>query len=172
MDDAERSHYNEVFGHGFRTLYLDDIRRANAGDVRMGTFIMCVAFLDALSLAYSADVKVPNGDRGKWKRFMERYLGEPYEPIWDSYDGLRSKLLHNYSARGIAFSSSSELEGTHLRRTHEGFLILHRESFVNDVVTAFEAFAADVRADAELRARVFKHAERYPPMGTAIILEE
>ncbi len=85
MDADERIVYDQVFGLGFRVLYLEDIERANAGDVRMGTFIMCAAFLDALSLAYSAGVRVPRGAPGKWARFMERYLGEPYREIWDSY---------------------------------------------------------------------------------------
>ena len=105
MNDDERIRYDEVFSLGFRELYLEDIERASAGDVRMGTFIMCAAFLDAVSLAYSAGVKVPNGPAGKWACFMERYLGERYREIWDSYDDYRDRLLHNYSALGIAFTS-------------------------------------------------------------------
>lgn len=131
---------------------------------------MCAAFLDALSLAYSAGLKVPNGKAGKWARFMEQYLGPAYEPIWNSYDSYRNKLLHNYSARGIGFTSSPEKADSHLQRGPD-FVILHRESFVRDVVLAFEAFAHDVRNDNQLRARVFKHAEQFPPMGIAIMVD-
>ena len=38
--------------------------------------------------------------------------------------------------------------------------MLHRETFVRDVVRAFESFADDVRHDAELRKRAFNHFER------------
>jgi hypothetical protein len=168
MDADEEAQFSQWFRQGFRQLYLDDILRANAGDVRMRTFILCAAFLDALSLSYSAGRK-PRDKAVKWARFMEDYLGERYEPIWGSYDSYRNMLLHNYSPRGIAFASAPEHAGLHLRVV-DGNVMLHRESFVHDVEKAFEAFAQDVRIDVELRKRVFAHLERYPPLGLAVIL--
>jgi len=165
----EEARFEQAFGLGFRELYLDDILRANRGDVRMGTFIMCAAFLDALALTYSAGIRVPNGKRGKWSRFLERYLGAPYEPIWDSYDSFRNKLLHNYSARGIAFTHAPENAHLHLQPAGDG-VMLHRERFVGDVHSAFDRFAQDVRKDDDLRQRAFAHIERYPPMGLAVIV--
>lgn len=164
MDPREEAQFRRAFGLGFRQLYLEDILRANAGDVRMGTFVLCAAFLDALSLTYSAGMKIASGKAGKWARFMEEYLGRPYEPIWDSYDTYRNKLLHNYSARGIAFTHAPENASLHLQ-IRQGAVILHRESFVRDVEQAFNGFAADVLADAALRKRALAHLGRNPPMG-------
>jgi hypothetical protein len=132
----------------------------------MGTFILCAAFIDALALAYSAGVKVKGGKGGKWDRFVRAYLGEAYEPICASYGNFRSLLLHNYSIRGFAFTHGTENAPLHLVRVdNRGDVILHRDTFVRDVVQGFRRFAEDVHADAELRKRVFTHFDRYPPIG-------
>jgi hypothetical protein len=151
--------------NGFRDLYLVDILRANDCDVRMGTFILCAAFLDALSLTYSAKLKIPGGKRGKWTQFMKNYFGKPYERIWDSYDTYRNRLLHNYSAQGIVFIHGPENAALHLQLDTDGNVLLHRESFTRDVEQAFNAFVSDVRADPKLRGRALAHLECYPPMG-------
>jgi hypothetical protein len=157
-----------AFELAFRELYVRDLIHADAGDVRMGAFILCAAFLDALALAYSAETGIRTG-RAKWKRFLRTYLGQPYKDIWDSYSTFRSPLLHNYSASGLAFTHGPAQAAWHLIRTNDGVVVLHRETFVRDVVAAFEAFAADVRANAELRARVFAHFVHRPPMGLVTI---
>jgi hypothetical protein len=133
----------------------------------MGTFTLCVAFFDALSLTYSADRKVKGGKAGKWERFLRDYLGEPYRDLWDSYSNFRSKLLHNYGATGIAFTHGPDTKHLHLTKTSHGEVILHRESFVADVDAAFTAFYDDVERDDDLRARALKFLEVHPPMGLA-----
>lgn len=60
------------FELAFRDLYLRDIVQADAGDVRMGTFILCGAFIDALALTYSAGKNVP-----RKKAASRRGLGLP-----------------------------------------------------------------------------------------------
>lgn len=164
--EAEDAKRLEHFDLAFRDLYVRDLVQADRGDVRMGTFILCAAFLDALALAYSAGVKVKGGKGGKWDRFVRAYLGEAYEPICASYGNFRNLLLHNYSIRGFAFIHGAERAALHLQRVDgRGDVILHRETFVGDVVQAFERFAEDVHADADLRKRVFAHFDRYSPMG-------
>ena len=167
MTDDERAKLDHYLGVGFRDLNLADIHRANECDVRMGTFTLCVAFLDALSLVYSAGRKVKGGKAGKWERFLRNYLREPYRDLWDSYGNFRSKLLHNYGATGIAFTHGPDTKHLHLTKTSRGEVYLHRESFVADVEAAFAAFYADVEHDEELRARVLKFLEGRPPMGLA-----
>lgn len=171
MDAAEERRFAQL-DLAFRELYVRDLQHADAGDVRMGTFILCAAFLDALSLTYSAGIKVANGKRGKWARFMHDFLGEKYEPIWDSYDTFRNRLLHNYSATGIAFTHGAEQATLHLGPIQGGGVMLHRETFVRDVVSAFEEFAKAVRADGALRRRVFEHFKKYPPMGLVMVLTD
>jgi hypothetical protein len=152
------------FELAFRDLYLRDIVQADAGDVRMGTFILCGAFIDALALTYSAGKNVPRRKAGKWAIFMEQYFGESYRALWDSYGDFRNKLLHNYSPHGIAFTHGPTSEALHLT-LQSGRVLLHRESFVRDVSAAFEKFAADLHADAELRSRALKHLTLYQPIG-------
>ena len=74
---TRRAKHGSTFELAFRELFVRDLRHADRGDVRMGTFILCAAFLDALSLTYSAGMKdFPNGKAGKWSRFLKDYLGE------------------------------------------------------------------------------------------------
>lgn len=157
------------FDLAFRELYLRDILQADRGDVRMGTFILCGAFIDALALTYSAGTRVPRQQAGKWAIFMERYFGEPYQDLWDSYDAFRNKLLHNYSPRGIAFTHGPEKGYLHLQ-VRSGRVYLHRESFVADVERAYHAFAADLHDDVDLRQRALLHLEEFPPMGLIPVL--
>jgi hypothetical protein len=124
----------------------------------MGSFIMCAAFIDALACAYAGGGDDVSG-RDRWSDFMERYFGRPYERLWDSYGPLRCLLLHNYSAKGVRFTSSEANAGTYLLRVGDD-VILYREDFVRDVRAAYEAFASDVRDDEEIRARVFGHLEQ------------
>jgi hypothetical protein len=162
--NAPKDPVQEAFDLGFRHFFLTDIQRANECDVRMGTFVLCAAFLDALSTTYSAGLKVPGRLSGKWARFFDHYFPPAYKPVGDAYASFRSLLLHNYSASGLAFTHGPENEDLHLQRQGD-LLVLHRESFVRDVTKAFEAFQAEVGADATLHARIAKHFATTPPMG-------
>jgi hypothetical protein len=148
---------------GFRDLQLADIKHANESDVRMGTFQLCAAFLDALALAYSAGVKVKGGDGGKWDRFIRSFFDQSlYAVLIGKYESFRCLLLHNFSARGLLFiHDHPELHLT----IHNGRTLLNRESFVPDVERAFNSFYDDVRTDEDLRTRVLKHLDRHPPIG-------
>jgi hypothetical protein len=167
--DGEREKLARYFEAGFEELALRDIRHANENDVRMGTFILCVAFLDSLAIAYSAGMKGAGKLADKWRRFIRRYFDERYERVANSYGDFRSLLIHNYSAAGLAFTSRPENARDHLATLSGDVLILHRESFVADVERAYHAFRADVESDGELRARVLRHLEKNPPMGVALV---
>ena len=165
----EQDAVEQHFGIGFRELYVRDIVHADLGDVRMGTFVLCAAFLDALALTFSAGLRV-KGKPGeaKWAQFIERYFGEDYAFLRPAYDGFRNKLLHNYSARGIIFTHGPDQAHLHLRRESNGVTWMHRESFVRDVIAAFDAFEQDVRSSSELRGRVLAHLKVFPPMGVSV----
>ncbi len=143
---------DQHFTIGFRDLFVRDIVQANAGDVRMGTFVLCAAFLDALSLAYSAGIRVKGGLGAKWERFVTDYFGPEYALLRTAYDSFRSKLLHNYSARGILFTHGPEHEHLHLQAKGNR-VWMHRESFVRDVLAAFDRFERDAYSDPDLRYR-------------------
>jgi hypothetical protein len=148
----------------FRGLQLADIKHANDHDVRMGTFQLCAAFLDALALTYSAPPpKIKGGDSAKWDTFVHDFFPQPkYASLTGAYGSFRSLLLHNFSASRLAFiHGHPEL---HLS-THGELRILNRESFVAEVDEAFERFYAAVMGDADLRARALKHLDKHPPIG-------
>ena len=99
LDVTEKEERQIVLNHfqiGLRNLYARDIRAANAGDVRMGTFVLCAAFLDTLALTYSAGLRVPGKKAAMWRRFIDRYLGERYAVLRDAY---RCRGLHMASWR-------------------------------------------------------------------------
>lgn len=163
-DDAE-TRVRRAFEEGFRELFLEDIKKANASDVRMGTFTLCAAFLDALSLTYSAGIKVQQGDAGKWARFFEQFFGERYRAIWNSYRDFRCLLLHNFAPSERLGFVSGELDARFHLTVRDGRLLLHRESFVADVERAFVDLYQAVRNDTGLQSRVLDHFDRYSPMG-------
>lgn len=164
--DSDEQRLRDYFEQGFRDLQLADIKLANENDVRMGTFQLCAAFLDALALAYSAPplpAKVKGGKAGKWDRFVADFLPQPkYASLVGTYEGFRCLLLHNFSASRLAFTHGKAR--LHLK-THGGRRLLNRESFVADVEAAFEAFYANVQSDERLGDRVVKHLDKFPPIG-------
>ena len=104
------------FQIGFRDLYARDLVAANNGDVRMGTFIICAAFLDTLSLTYSAGLRT-SGKSGevKWRTFITQYFGDEYAFLRSAYNSFRNRLLHNYSASGIWFTHGRDNAHLHCR---------------------------------------------------------
>jgi hypothetical protein len=160
---SEQQKIRDYIEVGFRDLQLADIKHADDADVRMGTFQLCAAFLDALALTYSAGLTLPGKDAGKWDAFVSRFFtGATRTALVGKYGGFRCLLLHNFSASGLAFIHGHPKE--HLR-SYGGRTILNRESFVAEVETAFNAFHEAVRTDAELRTRALRWLDKHPPMG-------
>ena len=168
-DEEEEQFVRTHFATGLRKFYARDLVAANDGDVRMGTFILCAAFLDTLSLSYSAGVRT-KGRTGeaKWNRYVTAYFDDRYVFLRTAYDAFRNRLLHNYSARGILFTHGEGNEHVHCRLEPDGQVWMHRESFVRDVLIALDAFESDVMSDPELRSRVINHWLQFPPMGLVI----
>jgi hypothetical protein len=163
-DDETLDRYLE---EGFRGLQLADIKHANDGGVRMGTFALCAAFIDALALTYGHGGET--SDRAKWDTFVERFFtGEARTALRGKYKGFRCLLLHNFSASGLAFTQQHpEL---HLKVTN-GLTVLNREDFVAEVEAAFETFCVEVNANEELRERALKWLTSNPPIGVWLLDE-
>jgi hypothetical protein len=161
IDPTLREELRRHFEDSFRDLQLADIKKSVAGDVRMGTFSQCAAFLDALALSFRA----PKNRDGAacWRQFVREYFPQPkYGCVADLYDGYRNKTLHNFSSENIAFvHDKSE---AHLQRDNHGRLTLNREDFVADVESAFEKFWLDVQRDADLAMRVARHLSIRAPI--------
>jgi hypothetical protein len=166
---VERERLRTHFDEGFRELMLRDLHKSNEADVRMGTFIQCAAFIDALALAYSPDGEMPNGSkvldgkRGIWKRYVDAYFPPEYLPVADAYHGFRSLLLHNFSA-GESLGFTHDEPWRHLR-DEGGRVVLDRGSFVAAVEESFEKFQHEVLADDVLGERVLRWLDARPPVG-------
>ena len=168
-EDEQQQIVRNNFQIGFRDLYERDITVANDADVRMGTFVLCAAFLDVLSLTYSAGTKEKGKTaEAKWTRFVTRYFGQEYAFLRNGYPSFRSNLLHNYSAQGIFFTHGPDRDHLHCVVDPHGPVWMHRESFVRDVLAALDRFESDALSDEDLRVRVIAHWKRFPPMGLAI----
>lgn len=157
-DDAGRERLRRYFEEGFRDLYLRELRDANDRDLKMGTFLLAVAFTDALAIAHAGRDK---GLEGNWKRFVMRYFPQPdYEGVAEIYHPLRSRVLHNFSSRRVSFTHNSPEH--HMPSGPR--IILNRENFVADVETAFHAFYADVQDDPNLATTVLAFLDRHQPL--------
>ena len=157
-DDAGRERLRRYFEEGFRDLYLAELRDANDRDLKMGTFLLAVAFTDALAIAHAGKDK---GLEGSWKRFVMRYFPQPdYEGVAEIYHPLRSRVLHNFSSPRVSFTHNSPEH--HLRSARP--IILNRENFVADVERAFHAFYADVQKHPSLAMTVLAFLDRHQPL--------
>lgn len=150
---------------GFRGLQLADIKHANNGDVRVGTFALCAAFIDGLALTYGPESETSS--RARWDMFVERFFtGEAQTALRGRYKSFKSLLLHNFSTSGLAFTHRHpEL---HLKVAN-GLMVLNREDFVAEVEAAFDRFCAEVKANEELRERALKSLTSRPPIGVWLL---
>lgn len=162
-DDDET--LNRYLEEGFRGLQLADIKHANDGDVRVGTFALCAAFIDALVLTYGHGSET--SDRAKWEMFVDRFFsGEARKALRGKYKSFRCLLLHDFSASGLAFTQ--QRPELHLKVTN-GLTVLNREDFVAEVEATFETFCAEVNANEELRERALKWLTSHPPIGVWLL---
>jgi hypothetical protein len=157
-DDAGRERLRRYFEEGFRDLYLTELRDASDRDLKMGTFLLAVAFTDALAIAHAGRDK---GLEGNWKRFVMRYFPQPeYEGLAEIYHPLRSRVLHNFSSPRVNFIHNSPEHHMPSARP----IILNREDFVADVENAFHAFYADVQEQPNLATTVLAFLDTHQPL--------
>lgn len=157
-DDAGRERLRRYFEDGFRDLYLTELRDANDRDLKMGTFLLAVAFTDALAIAHAGKDR---GLEGNWRRFVMRYFPQPdYEGVAEIYHPIRSRVLHNFSSPRVSFTHNSP--GYHMPSARP--IILNRENFVADVERAFHLFYADVQEHPSLAKTVLAFLDTHQPL--------
>ena len=170
VDAADEERVGAYFERGGFRLQLDDLVHSDAMDVRMGTFVQAAALIDALALAYCADVR-GLGKSEKWDAFVRDFFPQPkYAVLVGAYSEFRSTLLHKFAVRGFAFTHGRRHD--HLKVQPQGLTLLNRANFVEDVVSAFEAFVARVRAEPELRRRVLRYLDERPPISALWLVED
>lgn len=132
---------------------VGDCWRAVEGRAMVGALILAVCAIDTRGSLLAGK----GGSNKTFKDFAARYLPRCEEYTDDVYDGMRNRLVHNYSSRGFVYTDGNpEL---HLIKTRGGDLILNVESFVEDVQRAAEAYIADLEEDAELYRKYIKRTK-------------
>jgi len=143
-----------------RDWALGDVRRAFSGGAKVGAFILAAHVIDTLA----GLTKEKGVGADAWSQFVSRYL-----PRYNGHarlleDGFRNATSHNYSARGIRFVDGPEYAARHWTM-EGGDRVLHFETFIDDLGSAYDLFEQNLLTDAALRERVLSRARQNPPLG-------
>lgn len=132
--------------YSLETHALGDIKKASAGESRLGAFILCSCLIDAMAGF------VGDSDRigVNYKNFVRAYL-PTYNPS-KLYKDLRCKLVHSYSEGGsYVFTHVTSL--VHLQPTSDARLCINLESFIADVEKALELLSSKLQNPNEVTLR-------------------
>jgi hypothetical protein len=141
---------------------LGDVKKSVAGGVKVGAFILGANLIDVL--ARLACSKTSDNGRAAWDEFVLEYLKRYDGHANTLYKGFRGAVSHNYSLDGIRLTDGPEYSDRHWT-IEEGERVLHLETFVEDLESAFEAFCERVEGNAELRERVLGRVRNRPLLG-------
>jgi hypothetical protein len=104
-----------------------------------------VCLIDVLArLVYSKPTE--KNASAAWDEFVPRYLPRYAGHANALYRGFRSAISHNYSLGDLRLTDGSTNALRHWT-TEEGELVLHLESFIDDLDTAWQKFYVDVESD-------------------------
>jgi hypothetical protein len=117
-----------------------DIKRASAGQSKMGAFILASCFIDYMA-GFITGHKTTNKD---YKQFVKDFLPPLYDPD-KLYNDLRCKLVHNYSEGGsyIFVDAKPVLHGKKI----DGKVVINLENFIDDLESALRKVFADLDTD-------------------------
>ena len=132
-----------------------DIKRASAGQAKMGAFILASCFIDHMA-GFIAGRQTTNED---YKQFVKDYLPNMYDPE-KLYSDLRCKMVHNYSEGGsyIFAYANSAVHG----RTNGAKIVINLENFIDDLEAALRKMLTDIDGDT---GKQKKAEDRYKKIG-------
>lgn len=161
-DDAERS--QRLF-EAWRSLIdwmVGDAWRAINGRAMVGALILGVCAIDTLGSLWAG--KDASGTT--YKAFAREYLprGKEYPDL--VYDGMRNRLVHNYSSRGFSYTDGHQ--EMHLLNDEYNRLVINVESFVAEVEVAAKEYFIDLCSDSTLYENFLRRTkeEGYPLLST------
>ena len=136
MDKAKLNHIKFVL-HDMAFL---DIKRASAGQSKMGAFILASCFIEYLA-GFVAGKETTRKD---YKAFVKNYLPQLYNPEM-LYRDLRCKLVHNYSEGGsyMFVYAKSDLHGNQVA----GKMVVNLEDFIAGIEVALHKLLAELKND-------------------------
>jgi hypothetical protein len=132
-----------------------DIKRASAGQSKMGAFILASCFIDYMA-GFIAGREATNKD---YKQIVKDYLPGLYDPE-KLYKDLRCKVVHNYSEGGSYFfvDAKPALHGQKV----DTKIVINLENFIDDLESALRNMYSDLDSDP---VKQKKAEERYDKIG-------
>jgi hypothetical protein len=132
-----------------------DIKRASAGQSKMGAFILASCFID-----YMAGFIAGRETTGKdYKQIVKDYLPSLYDPE-KLYKDLRCKVVHNYSEGGsyIFVDAKPALHGQKV----DSKIVINLENFIDDLEVALRKMFKDLDT---VSGKQQNAEERYDKIG-------
>ena len=120
--------------HSQKNLAMGDVKRASAGESKLGAFMLCSCLIDAMAYFSSSSA----GVGANYRSFVQEYL-TPYNPA-KLYSDLRCKLVHNYSEGG-SFMFIHAQPNMHLKPALlANRVYINLDNFIVDIESALESF--------------------------------
>jgi len=151
MDTAKLNHIKFVM----RDMAFLDIKRASAGQSKIGAFILASCFIEYMA----GFVTGKETTKSDYKQFVQDYLPQLYEPE-KLYRDLRCKLVHNYSEGGSYMFTYAKppLHG----QVFDGKVVINLENFIEDIEAALLKLFLELDNDP---VRQKKAEERFDKIG-------
>lgn len=135
------------------SMAFTDIKKAYSGGSKMGTFILCVCFIDYFSTYYSGE----EADSLIFAKFLEKYLPKYNKP--KIYEFLRTQLVHYYSERGYLFIDN--YPEIHLFE-YKNKIFINLKIFIDDIENATIEYFTDITQSDELFWNAVKMFKSHP----------
>lgn len=163
MDDVEAIERTEF---AIIDMAIGDVKRATAGEARLGAFILAACIIDYLSCLYAGADGGGEGYRAFIREFFDDKRYNP-EDFWTS---IRNGLVHNYTVKGGRYFYVDGAPEKHFATTEDGRItLLNLESFTADLERAAESYFGRVKSDDQVRARLIKRISDVGIMTVAIV---
>jgi hypothetical protein len=133
--------------HSLKNLAMGDVKRASAGESKIGAFMLCSCLIDAMAYFSTSSPSVG----ANYRSFVQEYLTS-YNPA-KLYSNLRCKLVHNYSEGGsymfVHAQPSMHLKPVLLANR----VYINLDNFIVDIESALESFCNKLQNPNETELR-------------------
>jgi hypothetical protein len=136
---------------------LGDVRKALTGGAKIGSFLLAAHFIDVLARLG----RTRSDGKAAWDEFIPAFLPGYAVYAEKLYRGYRGMLAHSYSVDGFRFVDTEAYRRRHLTEEN-GERVLHLETFIEDLDSAWAAFVRRVEEDSDFRQRVLVRTRQAP----------
>lgn len=142
-----------------------DIKRASAGQSKMGAFILSSCFIEHMA-GFIAGRETTNKD---YRQFVEDYLPGLYDPE-KLYRDLRCKLVHNYSEGG-SYMFADAKPALHGKKV-DTKMVINLENFIDDLEAALRKVFKELDTDPGKQKKAEDRYDKIGLMGIARIVHK